>query len=455
MATDRSRRSPRLTSPKTLTAVALVLGGVAAPLSWSADPTPTPYAALGHTPYADTTDQRLEPEPELEALASVRIGMFAPTRGPRGLRGEAMRRGAELAIERANASGGYNGVLFELVVRPDDHIWGSAREVVQLAYADRVWAVVGAIGGESTHIAEQIVTKAHLPLVAPEATEASLTQINIPWMFRCMPGDDEVVRPVVSDLVRRGLRRVAVVMSQSYDHRHRGAAFLAQLEASGASVVAAARLQAGAQGAALTAELQPLIVASPDAVVVWTGSADGVRLVRWFREQDLESPVYGGPDLATPELMASLGTAADGLRVVTVCDLERADEPARRFQAAYREHYGAEPTAVAGLAHDGTEMVVRAVRSGGLNRARIRDALAAMEHYEGVCGPLAFDGTGASTSIPTLSMVREGGLVPILAAGPGAGPGSRSRKPTLDDGHAGARGDSSGPHREHRPARPR
>ena len=50
---------------------------------------------------------------------------------------------------------------------------GSAREVVDLASSERVWAVIGAIGGEATHVAEQVVTKARLPLVSTASSASA------------------------------------------------------------------------------------------------------------------------------------------------------------------------------------------------------------------------------------------------------------------------------------------
>ncbi len=389
--------------------VALLLAAPAA--AEDRAPTPTPYAKLGERPYADTTDQRLEAAPKLDDLEAVRIGLFVPSRGERAVAGLAMRRGAELAIESANASGGYRGVPFVLTVRPDDHVWGSAREVVQLVYADRVWAVVGAIGGESTHIAEQIVTKAQLPLVAPAASEASLTQINIPWMFRCFPGDDELADTVVDDLEARGLLRAVVVVADTYDHRHRGEAWAKAFTGRGGSVEATAVVVPDARDEEMEETLRVVLDRQTDAVVLWTPFTEGVRVLRWLRRHEPDVTVYGGPDLALPQLVAEAGADAEGLRVVAACDLWSQRQPLQRFREQYEGRYGETPDSTAALTFDGVGMIVRAIRSGGLNRARIRDALAEMDDDLGVCGPRAFGPTGATTAPPVLRVVHDGMFV--------------------------------------------
>ncbi len=57
-----------------------------------------------------------------------------------------MLQGARLAIEQANAQGGYfrRGIPFELVVSNDNGLWGaSGNEIVNMAYKDKVWAHPG------------------------------------------------------------------------------------------------------------------------------------------------------------------------------------------------------------------------------------------------------------------------------------------------------------------------
>ena len=66
----------------------------------------------------------------------------------------AMLHGAQLAIDEANARGGYGGKPFRLMVHNDAAIWGaSSNEIVKMVYDEKVWAMLGSISGDSTHIA--------------------------------------------------------------------------------------------------------------------------------------------------------------------------------------------------------------------------------------------------------------------------------------------------------------
>ena len=108
--------------------------------------------------------------PEPTNLTEVRIGFFGPIEHtPEEQFGQRMLQGAQLAVEEANARGGYGGKPFRLMLhndydnwqtgavygedRPTDPtIWGSAsNEVVKMVYDDQDWAIFGSISSESTH----------------------------------------------------------------------------------------------------------------------------------------------------------------------------------------------------------------------------------------------------------------------------------------------------------------
>lgn len=83
----------------------------------------------------------------------------------------------------------------------------------------------------------------------------------------------------------------------------------------------------------------------------------------------------------------------------------------KRFEKHYRKRYDAAPTVYATHAYDGTWMVVEAIGKAGLNRYRIRDALAAIKRYEGITGEIIMDDVYADRGPVTLATVRQGRFV--------------------------------------------
>src|SRR5208282_1947043 len=128
------------------------------------------------------------PDPDLKDLNEIRIGFLAPLYDhPDQVRGNRMLNGATMAIDEANAAGGYCGKPFRLVlhndynnwqnsnpaaagVSRDSAIWGAAsNDAVRMIYDDKVWAMFGSTSSESTHIALRLTLKAETPLVISAA----------------------------------------------------------------------------------------------------------------------------------------------------------------------------------------------------------------------------------------------------------------------------------------------
>ena len=65
------------------------------------------------------------------------------------------------------------------------------------------------------------------------------------------------------------------------------------------------------------------------------------------------------------------------------------------------------------LTYDATELVIRAIREAGLNRAEIGRRLRSIVPATGESGPIAWDGLGRNTRQPTLATIRSGRHQPL------------------------------------------
>jgi ABC-type branched-subunit amino acid transport system substrate-binding protein len=136
-------------------------------------------------------------------LKNIRIGVFAPTDSVNPL-AAAISNAAALAVGQINSAGGCNGLPFEIITRWADDPWGGgSKKMIKLVYEDSVLAVIGSVDSEATHVAEQIVTKAWLPLISPVSADPTLNYIRIPWMFRLPPNDEEQAKVITAGLQSR------------------------------------------------------------------------------------------------------------------------------------------------------------------------------------------------------------------------------------------------------------
>ena len=134
---------------------------------------------------------RDKPEPE---VATVKLGLLAPLeRSHETYMGRPILNGMRMAIDEANAAGGYKGKPFEIVTRNDAGLWGaSANEIISFTYEDQVWAVIGTVDGANSHIAIRVALRTDLPMMNVADLDPTLMETRIPWIFRVIPDDRQM-----------------------------------------------------------------------------------------------------------------------------------------------------------------------------------------------------------------------------------------------------------------------
>jgi ABC-type branched-subunit amino acid transport system substrate-binding protein len=347
-------------------------------------------------------------------VTEVRIGVFGPSKGKRAPCGTSLLRGAQMAVEEANLQGGYRGKPFTLVFRPDDGPWGTAaRQMVRLIYEDRVWAVLGGVDGPNTHIAEQVVTRLWVPLVTPTATDPALTQTNVPWIFRCIPDDEQQARALAGCIfLRRGYTEVAGVAVNDHYGRSGMGEFERLASRMGSPLALSLKYNPG--DGDFRRQLSLLEQSGVQVVVIWGAPEESAMFLRQMRERGMDPVVFGSTGLAVPEFLEAAGRFAEGVIVTLPYDADRCDTTALVFREHFRARYGQGPDLFAAYAYDGARIVVEAVRSAGLSRVRIRDAITAMTDFHGVTGTIGFDKTGRNMAASVrLAVIRRGRFLPL------------------------------------------
>jgi len=346
-------------------------------------------------------------------LTSIRVGLLAPIEGTgEAAAGLGLLRGAEMAFAEANAAGGYHGLPFELIARNDQALWGSsANTLIDLAYREMVWALIGSIDANSTHVALRAALKAELCIINVGSSDPTMTETGIPWIVRLTPDDRQTGYRLATLLFEElGYARVAVLRSSDRYGRFGIKEFRDAARRLGRPVPLELLIRPGADG--FESQLERLAATEVDAVVLWTKGREAGRIVREMRRVGLDSPVFGTDRMISPEFLEMAGEASEGVVATSWTDLGRdANEIWTGFVRRYTEQYGEPPDAVAAYGYDAARLFVAAVERGGLNRARIRDELTGIRSFDGVVGTVELDATSNNVSPLTLARVERGRFV--------------------------------------------
>ncbi len=355
---------------------------------------------------------RLASDGDAAGLHSVDIGLLGPldANNPESLYGIAMLHGAQLAVEEANASGGYHGKPFALKVHDDLPLWGaSAMEIVKMDFNEHVWAMLGSIDSASTHIALRATLKLEIPIVDTGTSDPTVTETRIPWLLHNFP-DDRQQGYALADYIfnQKKLRRVAILRSTDRYGRKGDEIFFAAARRLGRQPLLEAKFEPSERD--FSSQLRLLDSTGIDALVLWSSARQAALILKQMRDAGMKQPVFASSRVVYPDLLASAGGAAEGLVAVSPLDATRTDAGWRAFRERFRSRFQAEPDAYASYAYDGMNILIAAIRSAGLNRGRIMDALRAhqMSAYQGVSGTVFFDYTLNNIAPLTMVEVRGG-----------------------------------------------
>lgn len=348
--------------------------------------------------------------PEPDELKTVKIGFIGPIeatvsvatggRSHEETLGRKMLQGCLMAIEEANAQGGYlrRRIPFELIVKNDNGLWGSSgNTVIDMAYKDKVWAMLGTIDGANSHIAIRVALKAEVPMMNTGDTDPTFIETNIPWCFRVI-GDDRQMCYLLADYVYRklGIKQVAVIRASNRYGRFGMRKFRDSARRLERPISLEMAYPVGSEDFSL--HLERIRAAKVEAVVHWGDDTDGARILNQMRASGMKQPFFACDRCASAQFVKLAGKNAEGVVCCYPWDPERQDSKLYAFRERFRKRFAndeklndTEVDAQAAHAYDGMNMLLWAIQVAGLNRAKIRDVLAYRTRpWPGVSGDIAF-----------------------------------------------------------------
>jgi ABC-type branched-subunit amino acid transport system substrate-binding protein len=349
----------------------------------------------------------------------IRIGLLAPLTGARQAEGKALRQAAELAIEELNATSLPGARRLVLVARDESGQWGAASsEIVRFVFDDHAVALVTSTDGGAAHLAEQVANKVGIPVLTL-SSDATTTQINLPWIFRLGPTDAAQAQVFAQDIYgRRKLQRVALICENDHDGRVGGEQFMIATRALNAPAPVAITVEPQSASRSATrptgssAQPEPQTAAadsrarlanvleSAQAVVIWSDAITADFFIGPLDGISLPLPVYICRKAAQSDAVSAgqLRCKLGGVEGCWTVGTEGASAIHQAFVQNYRWHYGENPGIAAAQAYDAVCLIAASLRLSGPNRARLRDALANAHNFPGASGVISFDHAGNDDS---------------------------------------------------------
>jgi branched-chain amino acid transport system substrate-binding protein len=338
-----------------------------------------------------------------QSESEYRIGVFAPDDDDHPV-GRDLVRGVSLAVEQANAAGGIDGKPLRLVRRWAADPWGAgSKEVVRMVFDDRVWALIGGPDGETTHVAQQVATKAHLPLIAPVSSDPSLTHTRVPWIFRLPPDDRAQAEELVEKgLGPRNLKRVGIVVSADHD----GRIFAGEMKAAMEGAQNSPTFELAVDPSLHDPESLAVRIRSfaPEALVMRLRPDAVRRLLAALQSVGVDCTVFLPwiPGLRLVEFPPGYDGAV--IEVEPFQSRQQCGPYLKLVRSSVRWH-GAKPTAAMVYGFDAANLVIEALRRHAGGRADLQRQLTALSGFGGASGPIRWDNGGGNTAKPTVRVL--------------------------------------------------
>jgi branched-chain amino acid transport system substrate-binding protein len=338
-----------------------------------------------------------------ELIDEIRIGLFLPADSLDKLSLQLMRA-AEMAIEEINLSGGYNGIPYRLINRWSFDPWGAgSKEMIKLVYQDSVWAVIGSIDGNATHVAEQIATKAWLPLISPISADPTLTYIRIPWIFRLPPDYKAQAEVIIREGFRYGHRKkIGLITENSHD----GRIFVNELKEvmSQNNIFPTFHFEISKSDLDFHSIVQRAISFNPRSIIICLSKENIIKLLSEMEalKQHIDVSIPWIPGLDCTKFAQSYSG-----NIYCIEPFLRSPNPTyENFASRYQKNYKSKPLFGAAYIYDAVHILDRALQRSGLNRAKLRDRIGDMNTIQGVTGKITWDNGGGNQTQPVLKVVR-------------------------------------------------
>jgi branched-chain amino acid transport system substrate-binding protein len=325
----------------------------------------------------------------------LRIAVLIALSGPAAAYGADERAAVEAVVERANAQGGINGRLIELIVRDTKtNPTEAARLANQVILDDKVIAIIGATTGSETLAFADLAMRSKVP-VFPMVGTQSVTDPKegfSKWMFRMsVPISTDL--PASRDrIIADGHKRVAVFSEEDAYGQQASELFVGLAKEKG-DLQVVEQVSAPKAATDLTAQAIKIRSGKPDAVFLATSSTGSAgAFLRKLQEIGLNVPVYGMAGIVQKQIIKNGGKGAENLIAPALVNPDEAGPLVDLFDLL--KNKGGVAGFGALLGANAAATVVQALKAGATDGPSLRDMVETMGPIKGyAAAPIQFSPT--------------------------------------------------------------
>ena len=381
------------------------------PAGSSAAGTTAPISAATIVPAGTTTTA---------SGGTIRIGMITSLTGPYNPLGGFNKQAADLLVKQINDGGGINGAKIELQIEDDQSNPSQAVTAVKKLIANKVVAIIGPVFSSSCVAILDDVEAAKIPMITQCAADSVIMPIR-PNVFLGPQSTRLAADQLLGYLKSEGKTKVTV-LHDSTEYGSLGWNIL-KADASKYGVTGIDEQLYELTATTFIPQLTKIKNSDAQAVISWGSGAPAVTITKEYKQLGLTQPLHFSGAQASPLFLKPAGDAANG--VVMQCQMAPLGKyltdsnPSKalitKFDADFQAAYNTPPAQFAYNTYDAIQLFANAIKKGGTDPAKIRDAVEQTKGFVTVDGTYnysATDHTGLGIDDLWIAVVKDGALTP-------------------------------------------
>jgi branched-chain amino acid transport system substrate-binding protein len=356
-----------------------------------------------------------------EAGGAYPIGLVTSSAGPFANNSDAMRAGAEYAVQLINDSGGINGNPVELIaVDGQNDPTNLATLIPELATQEGVYGIIGPVDSAGCEIACATANRLRVPTISPGAARPGVLANARPYGFTLAQPDAANSTPVLTRIIEdHDVQTAAIIADEANATTKAQADLFAQVfQQTGVEVVGRQTFTSG--DSSFASQVTAITAAAPDVLALAAGPDDAGRIAREARSQGTDALFLGTGALQSggAAYVAAGGEATEETLAAAQYDAHSQQPEARQLLEKAQADSGLPEIPLNfAYAFDAVNMVAEVIEQQDLppgsedveqSRTAIQEALNALENYVGMADTTTFAEDGTAVR-PQLRAVVQGG----------------------------------------------
>lgn len=247
----------------------------------------------------------------------ILLGQSAAFSGPAAQLGIQLHSGAKIYFDSINQQGGIFGRKVEIVTADDKYEPALAAENTRhLIQGENVFALFGYVGTPTSNAAMPIFTGARVPFFAPFSGAQSLREPFNRYIFNIRAGYFEETEHLVDQLVRLGIKNIAVFYQNDAYGQTGLDGVQRALKKRNIPLVATATVERNSVDVANA--VSKLLPKRPDAIIQVTAYASSAAFIKQMHKSGYTGQFQNVSFVGSQALASALGTDGPGVGISQV-----------------------------------------------------------------------------------------------------------------------------------------